>query len=132
MKIRNSDVKNLAKGAKKRLQTGFWEQHCDEISLQREAMFRSGFSEKEVLAMYDGNNQKNDKKRNNKEIFYERVKKLLDEKGEVGNIISLLIDKKFFDGLSYDAKQKYLLEFSEEYRSALGRYTKEKLLKSKN
>ena len=62
------------------------------------------------------------------EEFYIKVKKLLDEEGEVSNAIGRLTDKEYFETLDYNEKQRYTLNLSEKYVQAIERYHKEKAL----
>lgn len=130
MKNKSIEVKDMAKNAKKRLRTGFWEENGSEVATRCESLIKNGFSDKEVLAAFDKNATKRTLKTDKTEIFYRKVKSILDKCGEVGNIISMLIDKKLYVSLSYEAKQKYMLDLSENYRVALARYRKEKMLKN--
>ena len=59
------------------------------------------------------------------EEFYKKVKKLLDECGEVSDALGRLTDKDYFDTLSYEQKQRYSLDLSSKYVLAKQRYYKE-------
>ena len=64
-------------------------------------------------------------------LTYERreeIKKILDEEGEVYDIIGRLTDKQYFATLNYEEKQRYTLSLSEKYLKALERYKKEKAI----
>ena len=117
-------IKNLAKDAKKRLKNGFWEKYGDEIR-DLTAKNADGIEKTHIVDYYQAK-VFSVKKADNKDAFYEKVKKLLDRFGERGNVLSMLIDYSEYDALSYDAKQKYVLDLSEKYRSALERYKREK------
>ena len=56
----------------------------------------------------------------------EEIQEILDREGEVSNVIGLLTDKAYYQTLSYEEKQRYTLELSENYLKALERYKKEK------
>lgn len=120
-------IKTLAKEAKKRLKNGFWETYGDEI---RDRAAKNGGDGLEKTRIVDYYQAKvfSLKRSDDKDFFYEKVKKLLDKYGERGNVLSMLIDYSEYNGLSYDAKQKYVLELSEKYRTALERYKREKSL----
>ena len=60
--------------------------------------------------------------------FYLKVKKILDEEGEISDAIGRLTDREVFDSLSYNEKQKYTLSLSERYLKAVERYNREKSL----
>ena len=121
------DIKTLAKEAKQRLKTGFWEKYKTDVRNSSLKAKSEGVSESVVISYYQQKNTPIVKKTiAESQTFYEKVKSILDEKGQVGNIISLLIDHSVFDGLTYDGKQKYLLELSNRYLDALDRYNTEK------
>ena len=121
------DVKTLAKEAKQRLKSGFWEKYKAEVVNSSQKARSEGVAESVVINYYQQKNAPIVKKAVDKShTFYEKVKAVLDEKGQVGNIISLLIDHSVFDGLSYEGKQKYILELSNKYLEALDRYNAEK------
>ena len=64
-----------------------------------------------------------------REEFYDKVKKLLDEEGEVSDAIGRLTDKKVLASLDYNEGQRYIMSVSEKYLQAVERYRKEKSLK---
>ena len=57
--------------------------------------------------------------------LYEKVCKLLDREEVVINPIRELVDYKYYNGLSLEAKQKYIFDLSEKYKSMKIRYEKE-------
>ncbi len=121
------DVKTLAKEAKQRLKSGFWEKYKTDVVNSSQKARSEGVAESVVINYYQQKSAPIVKKTVDKShTFYEKVKVLLDEKGQVGNIISLLIDHSVFDGLTYEGKQKYILELSNKYLEALDRYNAEK------
>ena len=122
------DLKTLAKEAKQRLKSGFWEKYQDDVMRSSQKARSEGVSESFVISYYQQKSEPIIRKTlSEKQSFYEKVKRILDEKGQVGNIISLLIDHDVFDSLTYDGKQKYLLELSNKYLEALERYNAEKM-----
>lgn len=54
--------------------------------------------------------------------LYERVCKLLERDEIVINPIQELIDRKYYNSLTLDAKQKYIFELSEKYKEMKNRY----------
>ena len=121
------DLKTLAKEAKQRLKSGFWDRHKNDVKSSSEKAKSEGVAQSVVISYYQKKDAPIVKKTAEETIpFYEKVKKILDEKGKVANIISLLIDHSVFDSLDYNAKQKYLLELSNKYLEALDRYDAEK------
>lgn len=118
-------VKGLAREAKERLKNGFWEKNKDEVITKMDEYKLSGVSYKEAFALYETRNREVAAASSENESFYRKVKKILDETGETSDILDRLIDKKQFENLSYEGKQKYLLGLSEKYRAALARYKRE-------
>ena len=57
--------------------------------------------------------------------FYLKVKDMLLKEGEVSDAIGRLTDKAYYDGLSYEEKQRYTLSLSEKYLRALERFRRE-------
>lgn len=54
--------------------------------------------------------------------FYDRVCRLLEREDIVINPIQELVDRKYYNSLSLDAKQKYVFELSEKYKEMKNRY----------
>lgn len=65
------------------------------------------------------------------ELFYQKVKKMLEEIGDVSDAISRLIDKEAYDAMTYTSKERYVLEIANQYREAKARYEKE-LIEERN
>ncbi|MBP5177052.1 MAG: hypothetical protein ILP02_00535 [Clostridia bacterium] len=121
------DVKTLAREAKQRLKSGFWEKYKDDVKNSSQKARSEGVAESVVISYYQQKNAPVVKKAvSESDGFYLKVKRILDEKGKVGNIIALLIDHSVFDGMNYDSRQKYILELSNKYLAALDRYNAEK------
>ncbi len=57
--------------------------------------------------------------------LYEKVCKILDRDEVVINPIKELVDYKYYNTLSLDAKQKYIFDLSEKYKFMKTRYEKE-------
>lgn len=122
-------LKQYCKEAKKRLKQGFWQKYQNDLSTKLATAEEGGYSVSKVKEYYNlqisGSIKNNDKQ--NQE-FYLKVKKILDEEGEISNAISRLTDKEVYKNLSYDEQQRYNLELSERYLRAVERYKKEKSL----
>ncbi len=121
------DIKVMARAAKRRLKTNFWDdckKSLDEGS--REAKLR-GISDIKVKSTLTSR-VKSEIKGEKADEFYEKVKALLDKEGEVSDAIGRLTDREVYDGLNYEEKQRYTLELSGRYLEALARYRKEKEL----
>ena len=123
-------LKQLCKEAKNRLKSGFWQKHYEEVEKEVEKAKEKGIPEEKVreymkakvlceIRGYDLTDE---------ELFYQKVKKILIEEGEVSNAIGRLTDKDEFEKLSYDEKQRYTLKLSEQYIKAVERFNKEKSL----
>ena len=121
------NIKSLAKEAKKRLKNGFWETFGEEIRDKASKASAEGLETSRIVDYYQAK-VFSVKRADDKDEFYEKVKKLLDTYGECGNVLSMLIDYSEYDALSYDGKQKYVLDLSAKYRVALDRYKSEKSL----
>lgn len=122
-------LKQYCKEAKKRLKQGFWQNYRNNLDEELARAELSGISSSKIKEYYSckitaqiRNTQ------DEEEEFYLKVKKLVDEEGEVSNAIGRLTDKEHFESLSYDEKQRYNLNLSEKYLKALERYRKEKAL----
>lgn len=125
----NKSLKQYCKEAKKRLKSGFWQNYKKNLSDGIKNAESSGVPVSKVKEYYAErvfNDIKNSE--DGTEEFYIKVKKLIDEEGEVSNALGRLTDKAVFDSLSYEEKQRYTLTLSEKYVKALERYRKEKLL----
>ena len=119
--------KDYCKEAKKRLKTGFWEDHYKSLDEELKRAKTQGVSPSKVKEYYTKKVSHNIRSnKDTEEEFYLRVKSILDSEGEVSNVIGLLTDKEQYKTLSYDEKQRYLLKLSESYLKALERYKKEK------
>ena len=122
-------LKSYAKDAKKRLKSNFWQEYkqnlneklsstCN-ISETEKSRVYSYFQSKVVSSVKGGNDTAS-------EVFYQKVKELLDTYGDVSDAIGRLTDKEHFNMLSYEQKQRYTLELSQKYLKAKERYYKEK------
>lgn len=54
--------------------------------------------------------------------LYDRVCKLMERDDVVINPIQELVDRKYYNSLTMDAKQKYIFELSEKYKEMKNRY----------
>lgn len=128
----NQELKSLkqyCREAKKRLKSGFWQNYhknLDEELARAELRGIASSKVKEYYAFKVSGDIKNTK--DEFDAFYVKVKKLLDEEGEVSNAIGRLTDKEYFESLSYEDRQRYTLTLSEKYLKAVERYNKERAL----
>ncbi|MBQ3116367.1 MAG: hypothetical protein IJC07_05000 [Clostridia bacterium] len=122
-------LKQYCREAKKRLKQGFWQNYHKNLNEQLEKAEREGVAVSKVKDYYatkiSGDIKNTSEER---EEFYSKVKKLLDEEGEVSNAIGRLTDKEYFTSLSYEEQQRYTLSLSEKYLQAVERYKREKAM----
>ena len=122
-------LKQYCKEAKKRLKRGFWQNYQKDLNEGIERAEKAGISTSKVREYYAERVSENIKNKvEEKEDFYQKVKKLLSEEGEVSNAIGRLTDKEYFETLNYEEKQRYTLSLSEKYLEAVERYRKESFL----
>ena len=120
-------VKQYCKEAKKRLKQGFWQRYYQQLNDEIIKAEQVGISASKVKEFYNQKVSVDIKNRDDDgEAFYLKVKKILDEEGEISNAIGRLTDKTYYSKLSYDEQQRYNLELSEKYLKAVERYKKEK------
>lgn len=126
-------LKQYAKEAKRRLKNGFWQNYHKDLDEKIEKASEAGVAPSKVKEYYTYVVSENIKSRKDDEDeFYYKVKKILDEEGEISDAIGRLTDKEKFENLSYAEKQKYTLTLSERYLKAVERYNKEKSLSFAN
>lgn len=121
-------LKELAREAKMRLKTGFWEKYKQNLKEEMEKAKEKGLSTSKVKEYYAQQVEKTVKIGidEEEELFYQKVKNLLDEEGEVSNALGRLADKEETDKMTYDQRQRYYLRLSDRYLKAVERYKKEK------
>jgi hypothetical protein len=119
------DIKVLAKQAKQRLKNNFWQDVKRDVDGSVSAAAEKGLNQNKVRTNLYGK-VKSSIKGEERDEFYERVKALLDEYGEVSDAIGRLTDKEYFATLSYEERQRYTLELSNKYLNALEKYKREK------
>ena len=119
-------LKDYAKEAKKRLKSGFWQNYHRELKKEVEKTGGEAIAVSKVVEYYSSKAEKQMRGINpEEESFYQKVKELVSAEGEVPNAIGRLTDKEYYETLSYEQKQRYLLDLSARYRSALERYYRE-------
>ncbi len=126
MQEEGKTLKQYCKEAMKRLKSGFWQNYNATLNDSIRRAEEQGISPSKVKEYYSqkiADDIKNET--SSEEEFYLRVKKLLDEVGEVSDAIGRLTDKEIFNKLSYEEKQRYTLSLSERYVKALERYNEE-------
>lgn len=121
------DLKLLAKQAKQRLKTDFWQQCKEDVDKSASAAEDRGMNKNKVRGRLYGK-VKSAIKGEETDEFYLKVKQLLDTCGEVSDAIGRLTDREYFATLSYEERQRYTLELSAKYLKALEKYKREKEL----
>ena len=122
-------LKQYAREAKKRLKSGFWQDYKRDLTEGMERAEKAGISTSKVKEYYIERVSQNLRNTTEeKEEFYLKVKKLLQEEGEVPNAIGRLTDVEYFKTLSYEEQQRYTLSLSEKYLQAVERFNREKAL----
>lgn len=120
-------LKQYCKEAKKRLKSGFWQNYQKNLTEGMERAKNAGISTSRIKEYFAERVVENLKSREDeKEEFYLKVKKLLQEEGEVSNAIGRLTDHEYYGTLSYEEQQRYTLSLSEKYLQAVERFKKEK------
>ena len=123
-KIREKNFKNIAKEAKSRLKSGFWENCKDEFRTDVARAKNAGISESRAGRYFAGKITCT-VKGGDDDAFYEKVKAMLLAEGEVSDAIGRLTDRSYYDTLTYEEKQRYTLTLSERYLKALERFRRE-------
>ncbi len=60
------------------------------------------------------------------EALYKKICKLLEEDRIIINPINELVDKKYYNTLSIEGKQRYIFDLSDKYKQMKERYYKER------
>ena len=126
-------LKQYAKEAKMRLKNGFWQTYHEQLGEKIVRASEAGVAPSKVKEYYSyvvAENIKN--RKDDEESFYNKVKKILDEEGEISDAIGRLTDKEAFNSMSYSERQKYTLTLSERYLKAVERYNREKAINFAN
>ena len=133
MEENQKTLKQYAKEAKIRLKNGFWQEYRKNLDEKINKAQEAGVAPSKVKEYYSFVVSENIKSRkDSEEEFYLKVKKILDEEGEISDAIGRLTDKEEYSALSYAEQQKYTLALSERYLKAVERYNREKTLSFAN
>lgn len=119
------DLKLMAKQAKKRLGTDFWRRCKEDVDTTARQAERRGKNADKVKSHLYGK-VRSVIRGEEEDEFYIKVKKLLDEYGEVSDAIGRLTDVEYYKTLSYEEQQRYTMELSGKYVAALEKYKREK------
>ena len=127
MKEEVKTLKDYAREAMMRLKRGFWQNYEKDLSDKVSRAEEAGVSASKVKEYCVSRITENIRNHNEaREEFYDKVKKLLDEEGEVSDAIGRLTDKNVLASLDYNEGQRYIMSVSEKYLQAVERYRKEK------
>ena len=126
-KSSKNEIKNMAKLAKQRLRTGFWEECKESVNESVIKAKAEGENSSNVIRYYktrvtrviSGYNEQ-------KEAFYLKVKDILDTYGDVSDMIVSLCDLEYMKTLNFQQREKYLSEIAAQYRECKERYDQEK------
>lgn len=122
----SSSLKKIAREAKLRIKSGYWLKSLSELDAGLKSAKQNGLNESKVKSYYV-EKVKNDLRGSlEDESFYVKVKEILDNFGEVGDILGRLADNEYLQSIPYEQRQRYYLDLSSKYRVALARYKKEK------
>ena len=132
MKAEAKSIKTVAKEAKLRLKSRFWEDYKKEVDsgvkkADEEGLTRSGvenYFKNKVIRTVNGSKKE-------EENFYREVKTMLDRYGKPSDALSRLMDKPYFNSLCYEEKERYLFKLSERYLKAIERYDRERNIELK-
>lgn len=122
----NKSLKQYAKEAKKRMKSSFWQDYKSKVENDIEKVNENEQLKSKVVEYYQTKVAVTIKGvKTEDEAFYNKVKELLSTVGDVSDALGRLTDKEEFSKLSYEARQRYLLDLSTKYRKAKERYYKE-------
>ena len=113
-----------ARQAKNRIKSGFWATCKAEIDENLQKAREKGLNESKA-SEYFKQKITSSLAGEQKDEFYEKVKRMLLEEGEVSDAIGRLTDKEYYATLGYEEKQRYTLSLSERYLRALERFRRE-------
>ena len=119
--------KMLARDAKKRMKSGFWENSKTDMQEIVSRAEKNGLNKGKVERYYTEKLSSTVKKDTDEkdEEFYRRVKQMLLTEVEVSDAIGRLTDKEYYLSLSFEERQRYTLSLSERYLRALERFKRE-------
>ncbi len=122
----DNSVKAYCKQAKSRMKSKFWQEYKEKISKSVQSGEYNEIQSSKVVKYYQAKAVESIRGLNSQdEAFYLKVKNLLSTVGEVSDAIGRLTDQEYFSTLSYEQKQRYLLDLSNKYLKAKERYYKE-------
>lgn len=121
------DIKLMARAAKQRLKSNFWSDCKKQFDLNATEAKERGISEIKIKSSMKGQVKSTIRGEKDDE-FYLKVKKMLDEEGEVFDALGRLTDKEYYNTLTYEEKTRYTLDLANKYNAALAKWRKEREL----
>ncbi len=121
----DNSVRAYCKQAKLRMKSKFWQEHKERVTKSVQSAEYSEIQTSKIVKYYQEKAVESIKSTSQDEAFYIKVKTLLSTCGEVSDAIGRLTDEEYFNTLSYEQKQRYLLDLSAKYLKAKERYYKE-------
>ncbi len=120
-------IKSLAKMAKNRLRTGFWESYREDMHKKVKMAEEEGIGTSNIINYYKIKAEQSVNPVNESdEAFYNKVKHILDVYGDVGDMIGRLCDEELMNKMNFQQMQRYIFELGDKYLKARERYEKEK------
>ena len=125
-------LKKRAMLAKQRLKMGYWQKMVEE---RQKALGELGKSEENVQLVQSLQREKvkRDEQKvlsavraDEEELFYAKVRSILEEDENATNPIGRLIDRNRFEQLDENNKQLYILRLAEKFRQMRDRYYRER------
>lgn len=119
-----NSLRSEARRAKERMKSGFWTE-CEKTMQEKIRQARQQGRNESKAGRYFKTQVEARIEGKKEDEFYLKVKEILLEEGEVSDAIGRLTDREYYDGLSYEEKQRYNLTLSEKYLRALERFRRE-------
>lgn len=135
VKTAEKDLKIIAQQAKNRLKHRFWKEYQETVTKNLAVAQQQGVNTSKVIKYYKTKVLNDISGKDDDNVFYQKVKNILDTYGYVSNVIGMLCDEQYMKTLCFQQKQKYVLDISNKYLICLEKYEQEKkyeLVKYKN
>lgn len=131
MQLAGKSIKSAAKEAKQRLKSRFWEEYKKEVQNGVKIAGTGGLASTGIKRYFKAKVER--KVRGTAvedEKFYATVKEMLDKYGKPSDALDRLMDKRYFGGLSYEEKERYLFRLADRYLRAVERYDRERAVEA--
>ena len=128
--MKENELKTYARAAKERLRSGYWNDRYERKNEKNEKLE----SADDLLKDYYKASKLEKRKKSEKELeedrLYPIVCSIIDEDDGL-NPLGRLIDKRYYESLDFEGKQRYVFELSEKYRRLKQRYYEEREIERK-